>query len=407
MTNTLLSPRLQTALGLPSDAQKARATLTLLVSNLLMWGGFFMVMPLISVHYVKGLGWTASLIGIVLALRQLSQQGLTIFSGALADRFGAKGLILLGLVIRAVGFISMAWAETLPLLLLSAFLSGLGGALFESPKSAAMAALSDEASRRRMFAVQGVSGNLGMALGILAGSFLIKASFDMVAVVSGSCYLLIFVMTVFFLPEVKVATGERDLLAGLGMAARDKRFFMFTLLSMGYYLLWVQLGLGVSLKAEDLAGTESAVSWVFLTNTAFAISLQYPMVRWLEPRLQPLPGLILGTALMTLGLGLIAFVPNIWLLLACVAVFAVGSLIMSPNQQTLMASLADSRALGSYMGFGWLGLAIGGSLGNYVGGALYDLGKRLAFDELPWLVLFAAGALTGLGLVWFGRRYKT
>jgi MFS transporter, DHA1 family, multidrug resistance protein len=407
MTNTLLSPRLQTALGLPSDAQKARATLILLVSNLLMWGGFFMVMPLISVHYVKGLGWTASLIGIVLALRQFSQQGLTIFSGALADRFGAKGLILLGLVIRAVGFISMAWAETFPLLLASAFLSGLGGALFESPKSAAMAALSDESSRRRMFAVQGVSGNLGMALGILAGSFLIKASFDMVAVVSGLCYLLIFVMTVFFLPEIKVATGERALLAGLGMAARDKRFFMFTLLSMGYYLLWVQLGLGVSLKAEDLAGTESAVSWVFLTNTAFAISLQYPMVRWLEPHLKPLPGLILGTALMTLGLGLIAFVPNIWLLLACVAVFAIGSLIMSPNQQTLVASLADSRALGSYMGFGWLGLAVGGSLGNYVGGALYDLGKRLAFDDLPWLVLFVVGALTVLGLFWFGKRYES
>lgn len=364
-----------------------------------------MVVPLISVHYVKELGWAASLVGVVLALRQFTQQGITVFSGALADRFGAKGLILLGLFVRALGFISMAWAETFPLLLASALLAGLGGALFESPKSAAMAALSDESSRRRMFAVQGVSGNVGMALGILAGSFLIKASFDMVAVVAGSCYLLTFLLAALFLPQVQVAMGERTLLAGLGMVAKDKRFVRFTLISIGYFMLWTQLSLGVSLKAEDLAGTESAVSWVFLTNTAFAISLQYPMVRWLEPRLNPLSGLMLGTALMGLGLGLIALVPTIWLLLACVAFFATGSLIMSPNQQTLMAELSDKKALGSYMGFGSLGLAVGGASGNYVSGALYDLGKRLAFDDLLWVVLFSVGALTVLGLFWFGRRY--
>jgi MFS transporter, DHA1 family, multidrug resistance protein len=406
MTNTLLSPRVQTALGLPTDAQKARATLVLLVGNLLMWGGFFMVIPLISVHYVKGLGWAASLIGIVLALRQFTQQGVTVFSGALADRFGAKGLILLGLLVRAVGFMSMAWAETFGLLLASSLLAGLGGALFESPKSAAMAALSDETSRRRMFAVQGISGNIGMALGILAGSFLIQTSFDAVAIISGLCYVVVFGVTALFMPQVTVSTGQRTLLAGLGMAASDKRFVVFVLISMGYYLLWSQLSLGVSLKAEDLAGTESAISWVFLTNTAFAIGLQYPAVRWLEPRLKPLTGLIVGVSLMGLGLGLIALVPHIWLLLACVAVFATGSLLMLPSQQTLTAELADPKVLGSYMGFSSLGLAVGGSLGNYVSGALYDLGKRLAFDNLLWVVLFGVGVVTVLGLFWFGRRYK-
>ncbi|MGL4609741.1 MAG: hypothetical protein ACRCYY_08670 [Trueperaceae bacterium] len=83
---SLLSPRLQAALGLPQDTHKANATLTLLVNNLLMWGGFFMVIPLISVHYVEELGWAASHVGVVLALRQFSQQGITVFSGALVDK---------------------------------------------------------------------------------------------------------------------------------------------------------------------------------------------------------------------------------------------------------------------------------------------------------------------------------
>jgi MFS transporter, DHA1 family, multidrug resistance protein len=165
------------------------------------------------------------------------------------------------------------------------------------------------------------------------------------------------------------------------------------------------MSLGVSLKAEDLAGTERAVSWVFLTNTAFAISLQYPLLRWLEPRLSPLKGLVLGTALMTLGLGLIAFATTIWFLLGCVALYAIGSLILSPNQQTMTVDLANSNVLGSYMGLSSLGLAVGGSLGNYVGGALYDIGKAWGFDDLPWLVLFIVGSLTVVGLLWFGKRY--
>ena len=101
---------------------------------------------MISVHFCQRLGWAASLIGIVLA-SQFVQQGLTVVSGAFADRFGARELILIGLLVRAAGFMGMAWSDTFGLLFATSLLAGLGGALFESPKSAAMAALSDEASR--------------------------------------------------------------------------------------------------------------------------------------------------------------------------------------------------------------------------------------------------------------------
>ena len=401
----ILATRLGTSLGLPSDAVRARASLILLINNLLMWMGFFMIVPLISVHYVNGLGWTASLIGIVLALRQFTQQGFTLFSGALADRVGARGLILLGLFVRAVGFGSMAFADTFSYLLLSSLLAGLGGALFESPKSAAMAALSDVESRRRIYAVQGISNNVGMALGVLIGAYLIQASFLWVALGSGFVYFLSFLISAVLLPQISVSSGHRRLLSGISMAAKDRRFFLFTLLSMGYFIIWVQLSLTVSLQAENLAGTEHAVSWVFLTNTLFGIVLQYPLIRWLEPRVRAINGLIIGTAVMTLGLGAMALVDTIWLFLSCVAIFAIGSAIMSPNQQTVVAELADSNAFGSYMGFGGLSLAIGGALGNYFGGSLYDLGQTLRFSDLPWLIFFAIGSISVFGLIWFSRKY--
>ena len=69
----------------------------LLVDNMLVVLGFFVVFPLISIHFVEQLGWAALMVGIALGLRQFVQQGLGIFGGAVADRFGARPLIVTGL----------------------------------------------------------------------------------------------------------------------------------------------------------------------------------------------------------------------------------------------------------------------------------------------------------------------
>ena len=73
-----------------SEAARRRGLIVILVDTFFMWAGFFMVIPLISVHYVDDLGWSAASIGLVLAVRQLTQQGLTLPGGMLADRFGVE-----------------------------------------------------------------------------------------------------------------------------------------------------------------------------------------------------------------------------------------------------------------------------------------------------------------------------
>ena len=137
--------------------------IVMIVNSFMMWGGFFMVVPLISIHYVEALGWTTASIGIVLGVRQLFQQGFTVVGGMLADRFGARLLILCGLIVRFVGFSAMAWADSFPLLLGSAIFAALGGSMFDSPSSATIAALTTTEDRARYFSILGVVRNLGMA----------------------------------------------------------------------------------------------------------------------------------------------------------------------------------------------------------------------------------------------------
>ncbi|CAA9583456.1 MAG: Uncharacterized MFS-type transporter [uncultured Thermomicrobiales bacterium] len=378
--------------------------MVLLADVLLMWTGFLMVIPLISVHYVDGLGWAAASIGFILGMRQIVQQGLSLIGGALADRLGAKGLICIGMFIRGFGFVGMAWAHSFPTLLLTIVLAALGGALFEAPKAAAIAALTDERNRGRYFALNGTVGGIGTAIGPFVGALLLRIDFALVAIVSGSCFLTAGLLTALLLPAVRVAAGREGIAHGIGLALRDRPFILFSGLLMGFWFMWVQLAISLPLLAKALSGTSDAVSWIYALNAALTIALQYPLLRLAERWLRPLPVLALGVATMAAGLGGVALAGSVPALLACTTLFAVGAILAMPSQQTVAATLANPAARGSYFGVNMLALAFGGGLGNWAGGFLYGAGQRSGVPTLPWLVFATVGLAAATGLVLLHRR---
>lgn len=407
-----MSPMLTTATPIPpielSTHARRNGLLVLLANNLLMWTGFIMVIPLLAVHYVDGLGWPAAAIGIVLAVRQFTQQGLGVFGGIVADRIGVKGLVMAGLLLRALGFGMMAWASTMPLLLLSAFFAACGGALFEAPQRAASVTLTLPEERTRYFAVQSTTSGIGTALGPLIGTFLLRYSFQWVAITAASFYIIACAITLVWLPSTgKAEESAQDLFQGLKLALKDRVFMIFTALNAGMWFMWVQFSVVLPLQATTITGTHDAVSWTYMINAGLSIVLQYPLVGLLSRWLKPMPLLALGMLLMALGLGAIGFVQSTPLLLACVVLNVLGTLLAMPSQQTASADLANPLALGSYFGVGALALAFGGGIGNLAGGYLYDLGQATAWPALPWLVFWLVGMVTATGLFWLHWRNPT
>ena len=383
---------------LPTEAERRRGIIVLLATTFLMYAGFFMVIPLLSVHYVDGLGWSAALVGLVLGVRQAVQQGLAFAGGIIADRFGAKAPLVAGMFVRGLGFGGMAWADSSRMLFATAILAALGGALFEAPRSAAIAALTTEANRSRVYSLSGVIGGLGLTIGPLVGAFLLRFDFSVVALVSGAIYLLTTVVSWVGMPAVRVASGGPGrLTAGLGMAVRDRTFVTFTVLGMGVWFMWVQLTISLPLAATAIAGTSDAVAWLYVLNAVLTIVLQYPLIRLAERWLRPMPILMAGTALMAAGLATVGVAPAIGPLLGGVAIFSAGSVLAQPSLQTVTASLANPAALGAFFGVGMYALAVGGGVGNVLGGYLYGLGQRLDLPALPWLVFAAVGFVTAAG----------
>lgn len=371
----------------------------LLGVTFLMWAGFFLIIPLVTVHFVDGLGWAAGAVGAVLGVRQLAQQGLTVLGGAWADRIGPRGLILWGCLLRAAGFAGMAFSDTFWPLLLSGLVAGVGGALFDAPKSAALTALTPPEHRTQVFSLLGMAGNLGMVLGPLMGAVMIGLGFSAAALASASAYVLCWLILLLTLPAVRTSQEGGGGLDGLREAVRDRRFVNFTLALIGYFLLSTQLNVAVTLKAVALGGP-SATGPLYALNAGLAVVLQFPLLRWAEQHFPTRTILTAAVSLTAVGLGLMGFASTFPLLLACVALYSLGTMLVFPTQQTLVSRLAPPQLLGSYFGFSAISLGIGGALGNLLGGSLVDFGAAVGWPQLPWLLLMITGFVTVAALRW-------
>ena len=388
-----------------SPSARRRGLLALLATTFLMYGGFFMVIPLVSVVYVEQLGFTAATVGLSLAMRQLLQQGLTLGGGMLADRIGVRLLIGVGVLVRAVGFVCLAYANTPGLLFLAMALSALGGALFDAPSRAAMANLTDETNRARFFSLNGVASGMGMTLGPLLGALLLRLNFQAVALAAAVCFTAICGI-VLFMPPLKLTQDEQPIGYGLGLALHDRTFLTFTLLMTGYWFMWVQITLSLPLAAERLTGNSDAVGAIYALNAGLTVLFQYPILRFAERYMRPLPLLICGFVLMALGLGLVAIASTVSMLAGCVVIFTLGTLLATPTQQSVTAALADKRALGSYFGVSSLALAFGGSLGNAAGGLMADAARANGQPALPWLTFAFVGLSSAIGMTLLAKALK-
>ncbi|VAC54110.1 multidrug resistance protein MdtH [Enterobacter hormaechei] len=372
----------------------------LLVDNMLVVLGFFVVFPLISIRFVDQMGWAALMVGFALGLRQFVQQGLGVFDGAIADRFGAKPMIVTGMLLRAAGFATMAIAHDPWLLWFSCFLSGIGGTLFDPPRTALVVKLLRPQHRGRFFSILMMQDSAGAVVGALLGSWLLQYDFRLVCATGAVLFILCALFNGLFLPAWKLSTVKAPVREGLDRVLSDKRFVTYVLTLTGYYMLAVQVMLMLPIMVNDIAGTPAAVKWMYAIEACLSLTLLYPIARWSERRFRLEHRLMAGLLLMTLSMMPIGLVSSLQQLFMLICTFYIGSIIAEPARETLSASLADARARGSYMGFSRLGLALGGALGYTGGGWLFDAGKALHQPELPWVMLGMVGFMTLIALWW-------
>ena len=181
----------------------------LLVNQLTINIGFYMLMPYLAGHLSGTLALPAALVGLILGIRNLSQQGMFLIGGTLADRLGHKPMIVAGCGLRTLAFLLLAAADSLPALVIASALTGFAGALFNP---AVRAYLAQEAGARKVeaFAAFNAFYQLGILIGPLVGLLLNAVAFRLVCLVASVMFAVLTVAQMRALPRRDRPPARRD-----------------------------------------------------------------------------------------------------------------------------------------------------------------------------------------------------
>ncbi|MFE3259229.1 MFS transporter [Nocardia sp. NPDC059229] len=372
--------------------------------------GFYMLMPYLAGYLSGPLGLAAWAVGLVLGVRNFSQQGMFLVGGTLADRLGYKPLIVAGCLLRTAGFALLVFASDLPGLLIASAATGFAGALFNPAVRAYLAA---EAGERRVeaFAVFNVFYQAGMLAGPLVGLALLALDFRAAAAAAAVVFALLTVAQLFALPARRGAEPavRTSVLEDWRTVVVNRRFVAFALAMIGSYVLSFQVYLALPLQAEYLAGerAQTVTSALFVISGLVAVAGQLRITAWFRKRWGTGRGLVVGVALLAAAFVPLAVLPAprpfgapaaIGALLLAAAVLAVGTAAVFPFEMDTVVSRSGNRLVATHYGFYNTVVGIGILVGNLATGALLGAAHAVGADWAVWLGLAVIGALAAFAL---------
>lgn len=367
-------------------------------TSFLMNVGFYALIPYLTLYLTGSIGWTLAMAGLVLGVRQFSQQGLAFLGGAVADKFGYKGTMILGMCLRAIGFAAFAFCTETWHFFVAAALSGLGGSLFEPASSAAYAVLTPESIRKEVFAFRNVLSNIGVVGSQIIGTALATLDFFYLSLFAGALYIVSSALSFFYLPAIQASNTKHSMWESMGYVLKDRHFIRYTAILIGYYYLYMQIFLTIPQLVDDVMQNKTYVGMVLSTISVSVILFQMKIMHLLQNYPHRLRLIGIGSFLMGIALFLLMFADNLWLLMLDAFIFSLGTMIATPQIVDMVPRFAPKEHVGSYYGFNGYSLAIGGSVGQLVGGYIYDLGKVWQLGWLPWSICLVVGIVVAWNL---------
>lgn len=388
----------------------------LMVNQLTINLGFYMLMPYLADHLSTDLGLAAWLIGLTLGVRNLSQQGMFLVGGRLADRVGYKPMILSGLVLRTVGFALLGVAEALPVLIVASALTGLAGALFNP---AVRAYLAQEAGDRKVeaFAAFNVFYQMGILAGPLIGLLLGGIAFQLTCLVASGLFAVLAVAQAKALPARRGsrAGAAGSLIKDWRTALSNRAFVLFSLAMAGSYVLNFQVYLGLPIEVRRVTGGELGVTLLFVVSGALAVIGQVRIASWAKARWTPAQALVRGLGLMGLSFipigldaiapqspahptGLVGYAVAITPILLSTALLTLATLVTYPFEMATIATLGGDEMVGTYYGLYNTVAGVGIAVGNLLTGVALDAGRDAGIPSLPWWTLAAVGIACALAI---------
>jgi MFS family permease len=116
--------------------------------------------------------------------------------------------------------------------------------------------------------------------------------------------------------------------------------------------------------------------------------------------------MILGIALGSIGMGMLAIAPNAWVFIISMFVFTLGEMIAHPKFISYVGLIAPPDKKAVYQGYSFLYGVIGSGVGGILGAFLYVYFVETRNNPaMLWITFAMIGMITIVGLLIYNRLF--
>ncbi|MDP2424434.1 MAG: MFS transporter [Bacteroidales bacterium] len=405
---------------------------TVIIMEFFERGSYYGVMSVLSVYLVMstdngGLGFSKESVGVIKSTITPLLYLLPILSGAIADRFGYRRLLMFAFGIMSLGYFLTSTVTSYQLVFLSLLLMAIGAGFFKPLISGTIARETDEHNSTLGFGIFYWSINLGAFIfPLILVPYLKGISWPYIFIMAsiGTGWLLILNIFVYKEPAKPASTKNiLDVLKGVVLVLKDYRFVVMIVIYSMFWILYFQMFdtvLWYLTEHVDMTPVNKVVNgflrlftenpnWKFeaehvtVMNAGTIIALQL-IVSSIVKNTKALPTMIVGIAMGTTGMAILAISMHAWVFMAGIIIFSIGEMTAHPKFISYVGLIAppDKKAL--YLGYSFLYGVIGSGVGGILGATLYvKFVDGMNRPDILWITFSMIGVATILGLLLYNR----
>jgi len=373
------------------------------------WYGFFMLFAnyLTGSSDLGGLEFSQSQKGLIMGVGTGILYFLPVLTGAIADRYGYKKVLMLAFIIYASAFALFPQVSSFTAVFIMYIYLALGAALFKPVISATIAKTTTEETSSIGFGIFYMMVNIGAFIGPIV-TLLFKSQSQMIFYISAVIILVNFVLLIFYREPGREGDNrgnggsrEGSLLRTFGeifrnMASifKDLKFLVFLLIVAGFWAMYYQLFFSLPVFITQWVDTSALYHFFdthipfisanyspepgvmdaeFVTNMdALYIIILQLVVSSIVMRWKPLHSMMAGFLVCSIGMSLTLISQNVLFTLVAILVFALGEMAGSPKITEYIGRIAPKDKKALYMGYSFIPVFIGNILAGFISGNVYQ-----------------------------------
>jgi len=355
-------------------------------------------------HTQRGMPMTR--VGVILLSSGILAGMCQLLGGMFADRFGHRRTFVIYQTSELFAFATVAslMASGAPLwsIVLAVVLAPCLGGMAGTSMAAIIADLSAKDRMAESYGLLAIAGNIGWAIGPMAGGFLLGIASYGWLFAAGAATACLSLIGVPFLPRGREVADARPLsLRNFKPLLADRRLVIFCGLCLLFFLSMAQWGSTLSVFAVEWIGLPTEQYGLLMSiSGALIVAFQFPVSRRIE-RLRLRRALVLGCLLYGLGFLSFGWVNGFVPAIGSIVVLVAGEMLFVPAALALVGKLSSAEHRGKNMGLFGLSGTLGTSLGPLLGGAMMDAFPGNA--PLLWAAVSFSSFVAAAGfLAWQG-----